>query len=83
MEIAATKLCPACAKPISSRAPACIHCGKDLIGNVHWIVPDGFQYGISIKGKVVLHGLTLEKARNLAALMDQVDKGVGDIEESA
>ena len=83
MEIAATKLCPACAKPISSRAPACIYCGKDLLGNVHWIVPDGFQYGISIKGKVVLHGLTLEKARMLAPLMDRAIQGVDETEESA
>jgi hypothetical protein len=90
MRTTAKRLCPFCAGEIALDASVCEHCGKNLKRmmaahsqpqpkpSLYHIVPDGTKYGIALAGSVKIHGLELEKAERLAAILNSV----ADIEEA-
>jgi hypothetical protein len=71
MELTDNKHCPHCAAVIPSKSPICIHCGKDLQDS-YYVTPDGLKFGIAIKGEIKIHGLSLQRAQELADLMNSI-----------
>ena len=70
MEIADEKICSSCAAVLSANDTICIHCGKNLDYEAFQIVPYGMNFGISLKGCVVLGGLNLTQGQQLIAVMN-------------
>lgn len=65
------KICPYCAAAIPSQSNVCIHCGRDLQDSF-LVVPDGARYGIALGDEIKIHGLTLEKAQELAGMLNSI-----------
>jgi hypothetical protein len=69
-------LCYFCYAELSADASACEKCGRnlrdrlDLLHPPCKVVPDGQRFGIWYKGETKIHGLSLENAESLAALMN-------------
>lgn len=70
MEVADEKLCPFCAGLLSANDSVCIHCGRNLNCDPFQIVCDGLNFGISLKGCIVLNGLNLKQGQELIAVMN-------------
>ncbi len=64
------KFCPACAGSLPAIANLCAHCGRELRDDVYQIVPDGSNFGISFKDRVVIHELELKEAMEVASIMN-------------
>ena len=70
MEIADEQLCPSCAGLLSANDKICIHCGINLNCYAFQVVPHGLDFGISLRGWVVLGGLNLKQGQELIAVMN-------------
>jgi len=66
-------MCPFCAEIIPSPLTFCSHCGKD-VQDLFFVVPDGTKYGIELMGEVMLHGMELERAREVASILNSVEE---------
>jgi hypothetical protein len=64
------KVCPSCAGVLPAIANLCIHCGKDLRYDQYQIVPDGLSFGVSLKGRIVIHSLELKEAQEVVSIMN-------------
>jgi hypothetical protein len=64
------KVCPSCAGILPVVASVCIHCGKDLRYDEYQIVPDGLNFGVSLKGRIVIHSLGLKEAQEVVSIMN-------------
>ncbi len=68
--------CHFCYAELSEDGSACEKCARNLLDRVDLlhqpcrIVPDGNRFGISYKGEIRIHGLSLENAQTLIALMN-------------
>ncbi len=86
MQNANRKPCPFCAAEIPRTFIVCNHCGRELHSlrlarskaqpkvELYEIVADGQEFGIALHGKIRLHGLELEKARQIVAILNS---GIG------
>ncbi len=75
-------ICPICTKELPPSTLLCLHCGSDLHGmklarcnpkaGPFGIVPDGFKFGITLRGEVKIHGLELKNAQSLVSILNSV-----------
>jgi hypothetical protein len=84
MQDAERKWCPFCANEVPASALLCSYCGRDLhamkIANPnitagsepYRVVLDATCFGIAFEGKIIIHGLELERARSLAEILNNV-----------
>lgn len=84
MQVADRKTCPFCRGEIADQSRAC-ECGRapysmkvahpqSASREVYELVPDGYNYGISVDGKIKIHGLGFERARRLVELLNSVNE---------
>lgn len=71
MAIGGNKACPYCAVVIPLQSNICIQCGKDL-QDAYLVAFDGMLYGIVLGDVIRIHGLTLEKAQEMAELLNSI-----------
>ena len=71
MQIAVEKFCPSCGGALPAIATLCAHCGKDLRNDAYQIVHNGQKFGISHKGRIVIHDLELKSAMEVVALLNK------------
>jgi hypothetical protein len=74
MQVVYGKICPSCGYADSSTANLCNFCGKELYPSCYRIVPDGKNFGITLNGSIVYHGLTLTKAQQLMAILNSTEE---------
>jgi len=86
MKRADATYCPFCTGEILEAEFLCKYCGRDLHamriahskakasskGGGYEIVPDGFKFGIALRGTVILHGMEMEEAQNTAKILNTV-----------
>ncbi len=70
MQIAAEKFCCSCGISLPTIATLCAHCGRDLRGDAYQIIREGLDFGISLKGLIVLHDMSFEEALQVALIMN-------------
>jgi len=67
-------LCPFCAAEFVQDADTCVGCGRDLRFlkdlNKYQLVRDGNQFGIALRGRMVLGKMELKEAQNTLALVN-------------
>ena len=68
MGIANKKICPSCAKSIPATAILCNFCENDLRSD-YSIIPDGLNFGIAFGEEIKVHGLSLESAKRILAIV--------------
>ncbi len=74
-------ICPACANELVEFTRWCWHCGCDLYGMnqvqskpaAYEIVADGFHFGIALGDEVKIHGLDIENAQSIVAILNRVN----------
>ena len=73
MGIPNKKICPSCTEPIPATAILCNFCENDLRSE-YSIVPDGVNFGIAFGEEIKVHGLSLESAKRILALVNSNHK---------
>jgi hypothetical protein len=64
------RVCPSCTRRVLFTAIKCDFCGNDLQADLYMIVPDGKLYGIALRGEVLIHGLALKMAQDVATILN-------------
>jgi hypothetical protein len=70
MQIAGTKICPACGHADLATAILCNYCGKELHPYQYKMVCDGRNFGISLNGEVIFNALPLAKAQEIVTILN-------------
>ena len=64
------RVCPSCTRLVPFTAIKCDLCGNDLQADLYVIVPDGKLFGIALRGEVLIHGLALKMAQDIASILN-------------
>jgi hypothetical protein len=64
------RVCPYCTRLVPLTSIKCDFCGKDLQADLYMIVPDGKVFGIALRGEVLIHGLALKMAQDIASILN-------------
>jgi hypothetical protein len=64
------RVCPSCTRLVPFTAVKCDFCRNDLQADLYVIVPDGKLFGIALNDEVVIHGLALKIAQDIASILN-------------
>ena len=72
-------LCPSCINANKPEAEFCERCGRDLkslrpVNIKYQLVRDVEEFGIALRGRVILHRMDLKRAQDTLAILNGEDK---------